>query len=298
MKERNMKELKVAVNTNSLRKNFSNAEMVALIKSCGAGGIEWGMNGLEGLQEECREMIRLTEDAGLQVISFINGGKLLNTEEMKRWTETVAASGVKTMRVAHPWYAYNFEEALHQPDNYLDLLKMTRDGLERIEELGRQSGLRYVMETHGSSVFASPVVAHYLLAGLDPAVFGVIYDPANTYIEGFVRPRGAAEVIGPYMSYVHVKNIRWKEQQGLLLGERQRQVWRPEKCHLDEGLVDYQEVFFAMNCIGFEGWYSFEEMFSQPDQVAAEIRRGIEHLKLCREQAPLAPREPFKSFNY
>ena len=290
--------MKISVNTNSLRKNFSNLEIVELVRGVGASGIEWGLNGLDSITEDCRQMKQVTEDAGLEMVSFINGGKLFKTEEMLRWSEAIAKTGVAMLRVAHPWYAWDYEEALHQPDHYNDLLKMTREGLERLEPLGRQFGLRYVMETHGSSVFASPVVAHFLLAGLDPAVFGIIYDPANTYIEGFVRPRGAVEAIGSYLAYLHVKNVRWEASIKTLPGKRERQVWLPEKCALDQGLVDYQEVFFALNCAGFDGWLSFEEMYSEKDQIADEIRSGIEHLRLCQAEAPTSPCEPFKSFNH
>ena len=289
--------MKISVNTNSLRNKFNNREIVELVQQVGAGGIEWGLHGLDTIEADCKEMKKLSDDAGLEIISFINGGKLFKTEEIIRWSEAVAKTGVQMLRVAHPWYAWDYEEALHQPDRYDDLLKLTREGLERLQAIGHQFGIRYVMETHGSSVFASPVVAHFLLAGLDPAVFGIIYDPANTYIEGFVRPRGAVEVIGDYMGYLHIKNVRWQTTMRTLPDNRERKVWFPEKCALDAGLVDYQEVFFALNCAGLDPWLSFEEMYSEKDAIAAEICQGIAHLKQCQAEAPKSPREPFKTFN-
>ncbi len=289
--------MKISVNTNSLRKKFSNREIVELIRQVGAGGIEWGLNGLDTIEADCKEMKQLSDDAGMEVVSFINGGPLFKTEEILRWSEAVANTGVRMLRVAHPWYAWDYEEALHQPDRYDDLIKMTREGLERLEQVGQQFGIRYVMETHGSSVFASPVAAHFLVAGLDPKLFGIIYDPANTYIEGFVRPRGAVEIIGPYMAYLHIKNLRWKTTMKTLPGNREREVWVYEKCALDQGLVDYQEVFFALNCAGLNPWLSFEEMYSEKEQIADEIRSGITHLRQCHADAPKAPQEPFKSFN-
>jgi len=274
--------MKIAVNTNSLRKNFSNAAMVELIKGVGATGIEWGLGGLDSIREDTREMVRLTRDAGLELVSFINGPKLHLT----------------MLRVAHPWYAWDYNEALHQPDSYDYLLKITREGMERLESAGRQAGVRYVLETHGSSVFASPVADHFILQGLDPQVFGIIYDPANTFIEGFVRPRGAVEVMGQYLAYVHIKNFRWEYCMKELPRGRQRETVRTVKCSLESGLVDYEEVFFALKVAKFEGWLSFEEMYSAPDAVAAEIKAGIAHLQECEANAPAAPCEPFKSFNW
>lgn len=290
--------MKISVNTNSLRKDFSNPEMVELIKSVGAGGIEWGLRGLDTIREDSKEMVQLTKDAGLELVSFINGPKLHLTEEVIRYSEALAEVGAKMLRVAHPWYAWDYNEALHQPDSYDYLLKITREGMERLESVGRQLGLRYVLETHGSSVFASPVANHFILKGLDPQVFGIIYDPANTYIEGFVRPRAAVELMGQYLAYVHVKNFRWEYHLKDLPRVRQREAVRTVRSTLEAGLVDYEEVFFALKVGKFAGWFSFEEMCAGKDGVAAEIKAGIAHLRESEANAPDAPCEPFKSFNW
>lgn len=290
--------MKISVNTNSLRKDFSNPEMVELIKSVGAGGIEWGLRGLDTIREDSKEMVQLTKDAGLELVSFINGPKLHLTEEVIRYSEALAEVGAKMLRVAHPWYAWDYNEALHQPDSYDYLLKITREGMERLESVGRQLGLRYVLETHGSSVFASPVANHFILKGLDPQVFGIIYDPANTYIEGFVRPRAAVELMGQYLAYVHVKNFRWEYHLKDLPRVRQREAVRTVRSTLEAGLVDYEEVFFALKVGKFAGWFSFEEMCAGKDSVAAEIKAGIAHLRESEANAPDAPCEPFKSFNW
>ncbi len=290
--------MKISVNTNSLRKDFSNPEMVELIKSVGAGGIEWGLRGLDTIREDSKEMVQLTKDAGLELVSFINGPKLHLTEEVIRYSEALAEVGAKMLRVAHPWYAWDYNEALHQPDSYDYLLKITREGMERLESVGRQFGLRYVLETHGSSVFASPVANHFILKGLDPQVFGIIYDPANTYIEGFVRPRAAVELMGQYLAYLHVKNFRWEYHLKDLPRSRQREAVRTVRSTLEAGLVDYEEVFFALKVGKFAGWLSFEEMCSGKDGVAAEIKAGIAHLRESEANAPDAPCEPFKSFNW
>ena len=55
--------MKIAVNTNSLRKKFNNREIVELIRQVGAGGIEWGLNGLDTIEADCKEMKQLSDDA-------------------------------------------------------------------------------------------------------------------------------------------------------------------------------------------------------------------------------------------
>ena len=110
--------------------------------------------------------------------------------------------------MAHPWFAYNYDEAVHQPDNYMTLVEMSREGLAKLMDLGKEYNIRYVLETHDASCFASPLAVPWILKDFDPKYCGVIYDPANTMLEGFVRPRGAVEIMGDYIAYIHAKNIK------------------------------------------------------------------------------------------
>ena len=134
-------------------------------------------------------------------------------------------------------------------------------------------------------------VSHY---GIDPDVVGVIFDPANGIQEGFLRPRHAAEVLGPYLAYVHAKNLMVFYAGDLLAGPR-RVKWESRVVPLECGMIDWVEVFFALNCVGFKGWLSVEEFFR--GDVEAELSRGLAFLKECAAKAPTGPREPFTTFN-
>jgi sugar phosphate isomerase/epimerase len=273
-----------------MKREFSRAEIVKICSKTGVSGIEWGLENLENAAADAREMHKLTRDAGLDVVSYINAGKLWKTDEIRRWSEAIAESCGKVLRVAHPWYAWNYQESLHQPDTFNDLLKKSREGLERLIEISREFGIRYVLETHSGACVASPLAVKYLMEGLDPQCVGAIYDPANTYLEGFIRPRGAVEVMGPYLAYVHVKNL-------VLTRLETGNEWRSEKCALDSGMVNYEEVIFALKLARYDGWFSFEELFSGRENFEAEIRDGIKHLQACAAKAPDALIQPFLTLN-
>ena len=287
--------MKFSMNTNSIRKKCSIDEIIKIALDAGVQGMEWGLGPVEGAAEEAKAMLKASKDAGLEVVSYINGGQLWKTDLIRRWSEAVAAGGGKVLRVAHPWFAYNYDESVHQGDNFMTLVEWSREGLAKLMDMGKEFGIRYVLETHSASTFACPLMVPFVLKEFDPKYCGVIYDVANTYIEGFLRPRAAVEVLKDYIAYMHVKNLAFVES----VDENGKTVFKNQRRTLDKGMVDYVEVMFALKLHKWDGWFSFEEFVtSDPAQVAAEIRHGIAHLEKCRAEAKEAIEEPHLPFNY
>ena len=287
--------MKFSINTNRLKDHYSPAQIVQECLKAGVQGIEWGLTSVEKAYDEAVEMKKVTEDAGLEIVSFINAGILWKTDEIRRWSEAAAAGGGKVLRVAHPWFAWDYNESRHQPEDFMVLVEKSREGLARLMDLGREFGIRYVLETHRASCFASPLMTPWILKEFDPKYCGVIYDVANTVLEGYVRPRIAVEVMKEYIAYLHIKNVMFKELKGpdgrTMLGHERRTV--------DNGAVDYVEVMFALKLHKWDGWFSFEEFVaSDPAQVADEVKKGIEHLKWCRQEAANSLEPPYLPFNF
>jgi sugar phosphate isomerase/epimerase len=287
--------MKFAINTNGLRKHYSPAEIVQQCLKAGVRGIEWGLNTIDTACQDAAEMKRLTADAGLEIVSFINAGILWKTDDIRRWSDAVKAGGGNVLRVAHPWFAWDYNESVHQPDDFMTLVEKSKEGLEKLMELGREYEIRYVLETHKGSCFASPLMVPMVLKDFDPRYCGVIYDPANTLLEGFVLPRIAVEVMKDHIAYIHTKNLMFKEGRT----PAGRTTLEFERRPVDQGAVDYVEVMFALKLHNWDGWFSFEEFVSKdPALVADEVKHGIEHLKWCRSEAKNSLEPPFLHFNY
>ncbi len=291
-----MKRFKYSVNTNTFRNKMTNAEIAALCKKTGADGIEWGLKTLETARADALEMKKLTEDAGMEILGFLNAGKMWQQDEMRRWSEAVAGCGGRTLRVSHPWFAWNYDESLHQPESYLDLVKRTIEAAKMLESLSKEYKIKYVLEMHSGSVTADPWAVRHIMKDVDPNCVGTIYDPANTVVEGFIRPRGACELMCKHLAYVHAKNLMFIPAPLLCEpGHPKRMKWKYQRVLLDQGMVDYAEVFFALKCVKFSGWISLEEMVNE--DYVKEISEGIAFLKECEKAAPEQPCEPFKYFN-
>jgi sugar phosphate isomerase/epimerase len=290
-----MKTYKYSVNTNALKKEMDPKDIVALAVDCQLDGIEWGIRNMDNAADEMKEMAQRTEDAGLEVVNWLIGGKPWKEDEMKKRSEFVATVGGKSMRVDHPWIAWNFDESLHQEKSFNEIFKLAKDSMPFLIELSKETGIRFLFETHSGALLASTLTAKMLFEGVSADHVGVVYDPANTTIEGNIRPRSEVEVLGDYLAYVHVKNIAFFFDGTLSNDFVKRTLWSYKTVSPDAGRLDWVEVFFALKNGGFTGFLSSEEYFS-PQNLDA-IKNGVAFLKECEQSAPEKPCPPFTNFN-
>ena len=289
--------MKYAVNTNGLKNKYSISEIIDLTVKLGLDGIEWGLPGLNDAKTEIIEMAKQTTDAGLEVVGYINGGRMFEAETMKKWAEVVHSVNGKSLRVAHPWIAYNFEESLHQEDSFNDIFKMAQNAIPNIVALSKESDTRFVVETHGGALVSSTMAAIKLFDGVDPAYVGIIYDPANTLLEGGQRPRSEIEIMGDYLSYVHVKNTMYYSAGDLKRHPVPRASWISKSIAPDCGILDWLEVYFALNIGKFQGYMSMEEFFTDGDNQYEQLRDTMVFLRECEKNAPKQLQEPYTTFN-
>ena len=287
-----------AVNTNSFPKTMKPADSAKLIKKLGFEGVEWGLPKLEDAAAAAKEMTKAASGEGLESMAFLNAGHLWKTDLMRKWSEAVAPAGCKRLRVSPPWTAWDFHESLNQKASFPDLFKLTREGLEKLAPLSIEYGIQYTIETHAGNTACSAPLARQLADGLDPKAVGFILDPANTIIEGFLRPRQSIETLDPYISYLHVKNIDFtemmKDRPDPAASVKRRRIMATS-AKLHEGLLDWVEVIFGLNVVGWRGWLSFEEYFKT--DLEGGLQEGLAFLRQAIEAAPKDVQKPYSTFN-
>jgi sugar phosphate isomerase/epimerase len=292
----NENQFNYAINTNIFPKSQPFHQTASLLAKLKVQGVEWGLSSLETAKSDAKEMAKVSNENGLAIVGFINAGNLTKTDQIEKWSEAVANAGGTMLRVSPFWVAWNFAESLHQPESFPQMFAQVRSGLERLIPLGQKYQLRYVVEMHPGNIIPSAELARKLFDGLDPKYVGAIYDPANGIVEGHLRPRTAVELLGPYLAYVHVKNLCWEKKpddlddQGCL-----RAKWEIKNSRLDEGILDWVEVFFALKSVNFKGWLSIEEFSLANPEI--ELAQSLTFLKNCERVSPKEPCEPFTKFN-
>src|SRR5918999_562083 len=218
----------------------------------------WGNNlcTLAPTEEEARRARRLSEEAGLEVPglgTYVGVGDLEAAEEAMRFAVTAGAPQVRVGAGA--------------PDGrpYEELFAAASAFLAEVEELARTHGVKAVVEIHHRTICPSASLAHRLVSAFDPDFVGVIFDPGNMAQEGFEDYRIGAELLGPYLAHVHIKNAAFDRPED-------GGAWRPRWAPLEDGIVDFERLFEALRAAGYDGWLVMEDF-----SAARPSREALRH---------------------
>jgi len=184
---------------------------------------------------------------------------------VERVMRAAVSVGSTKMRVGPPRYDGS--------QRYQNLFERARRDFEKVAALARKHQVQACIEMHMGNITPSAGLAHRLVSNFDPAEIGVIFDPGNMVIEGMENYQMGLELLGPYLSHVHAKNMAWAktgEENGVARWERQM-------APLKKGQADWTAVVAALKSVGYDGWLSFED-FSDVD-TKTKLADALVHLK-------------------
>ncbi|HTT38781.1 MAG TPA: sugar phosphate isomerase/epimerase family protein [Burkholderiales bacterium] len=227
-------------------------QVVEKLSAHGYDAVEWRVHpdyhiAPEELVARAGEIRRMGEDHGLHVSCLTGRAPLSDLDEQRRFAEACAVMGCPRYRPGPVIY--------DGVRNYRDLYQETVEALGRTVEALAGTGIKPVIETHFSTIAPSASLAYRLVEHFDPAAIGVNYDPANLIIEGREAWQMGLELLGPYLDFVHAKNIAWV---------REQDRWRWVFASMAEGQVAWGEIIAALRAVGYDGYISFENFFEVP----------------------------------
>lgn len=262
------------------------SESASLLKSLGYDGVEWRVHSvpspfpdkpdfwrgnratidIETIAKNAPEIRRITEDAGLEIVGLGTylGYKLV--DDVARCMEAARTMGCQSIRVSPP----NYDGSV----NYNDLYEEAVEGYAGIEALARQFGVRANIEIHHGNMCCSAGLTYRLVSNFDPDCIGVIFDPGNMICEGRENWQLGLELLGPYLSHVHVKNAAWMKSAESDDGEA---VWKSQMVGLKDGIVNWADVLVALDKIGYNGWLSFEDF--GPGDTKTKLTDDIAYIR-------------------
>jgi sugar phosphate isomerase/epimerase len=275
------RSMKVGVFTVGLP-NLTPEEAVREIKEAGYEGVEWrvarvpeevrndapsfwGNNlcTLAPTEEEALRARRISEEAGLEIPglgTYVALGDVNAADGAMRFAATAGASQVRVGAGAPAGRPYR------------ELFAAAREYLNEVEDLARSHGIKALIELHHRTICPSASLAERLVSAFDPDLIGVIFDPGNMAQEGFEDYRIGAELLGPYLAHVHIKNAAFERPVG-------GGVWEPRWAPLEDGVVDFGLVFEALEHIGYHGWLVMED-FSGVRPSREALRHNLEFVRL------------------
>ena len=198
------------------------------------------------------------EDQGLVVAAIGSSGcfhsadiqeRQRNFDSTLRLAEVAAGLGAPAIRV--------FGDRIQPGSERKQTVERIVDSLTRLADRLRPNGVQVWLETHGD--FAAAADVSEILAQLNSAEVGLIWDPANAFEQS-----GEIPIILPQMSsrvrHVHLKDML-RDVQG-------------SSCYVPtgEGEFPFHTMFAALEAIGFDGFVSFEwEKLWHPELAAPEV---------------------------
>jgi len=243
--------MKFAVQT-AVLPELSMRDVVEKLAAHGYDAVEWRIHpdyhvAPGDLPGRAAEIATLCSDHGLAVSCLMGYAPLADLGMQRAFAE--ACQIMRCPRYRPGAVIYDGSRA------YAELFSETVDALGAAIEIAAPYGVKPVVETHFRTIAPSASLALRLVEHFDPRVVGVNYDPANMVIEGWEPPRMAVELLGPYLDYVHAKNIAWV---------REDEHWRWVFASLAEGRVDWAEVAAALAHVGYDDCISFENFHLVP----------------------------------
>jgi len=170
-------------------------------------------------------------------------------EEGKRMADLAAALGAPGIRV--------FGDTIQLGAARASTRAWIAESIRKLAENIAPKGIEIWLETHGDFAGASETAA-ILAEAASPAV-GVVWDPANCFLESRERPQEGAARLGASIRHMHIKDLR-----------QNHDGWKPVLT--GKGDLPLPEVRIALGQIGYTRFVSFEwEKQWHPDIPDATI---------------------------
>ncbi len=226
----------------------------------------WPMTGLE---DNLAAMRDLPAAAGLDVIGVGGYVRCTDRDNVERILAATAEIGAPQVRVTVPGVA--------DDETYPEVFARVREAYAWVAERAAVHGVKALIELHHRTITASASAAMRVIDGLDPDHVGVIHDMGNLIYEGWERTLWGAQLLGPYLAHVHVKNTVY-ESAGV--GDDGTLSFKPKAAALRRGQADLRTYLAELAQTGYDGWVVCED-FSTDLPLAQRTADNLAYLKEC-----------------
>lgn len=269
---------------------YSPEEAVGVLKELGYDGVEWRVApimesdegaayenrywhgnkctlDLERIEEEARSIYHLCGDNQIEILGLTTYLKPHEYSQIEKVMKAAKIMKCGQVRVFTPEYDETME--------YNTVFEKTVKDVEVLEELAKKYDVKIVFEIHMDNILASPSSAYRLISGFDPDHIGVIFDPGNMVFEGYENYKKSFELLGDYISHIHVKNGKMEpcgmNENGVIQWKR---TWTPMK----EGSADLEKFFQIIQEMNYQGNISIED-FSNERNTYEKLKYNREYLR-------------------
>jgi len=252
--------MKLACYSLVLGEGYTVPAVIDILKKYGYDGVEWRVRDdyhipLLNIEEKAVEIKAACDAAGLEIPALATYLHISQTEEVSNVLKAAAIMGCESVRLLAPI----FDGSRH----YLEILTKAKRDLARLEPLCKDSGVKATIELHFGHIAPSASAGLRLVEDCSPDCIGIIYDPGNMIYEGMENWQLGIQLLGDYLTHIHIKNSGWFYSEEL--------GWKAGVTRLQEGIIDWQYIITLLHKEGYAGWLSLEDFFNIPVEEKLEV---------------------------
>jgi len=267
--------------------DYTPEEAVVILKELGYDGVEWRVTtpnydsskplnfwtnnrctlDIATVDKQAAKVAKLTQEAGLQTCALGTYMGVHQLEDIERAMRAAAEMGCPRIRVSPPGFSLE--------KGYFKLFGESVAAYVEVQKLARKYKVQACLEIHMGNICSSPSLAYLVVRHFDPRYIGVILDPGNMVYEGYEDWPLGIELLGPYLTHVHLKNSQWVVQGRRDTGEA---IWKAEAAATDQGIIDMRRFMDTLRTAGYDGYCSFED-FSDTGTTRAKLEHNIRYIR-------------------
>ncbi len=245
------------------------------------------------------ELIDVAKSNGYQALCMraSTAGTHSPKEQVAEYAEKIHAAGLAVSMVTGDFaIPMNNDEGpgcLRNITPYLDLAEAFDSDLMRVcmkkdEDIewaqracdeAKERNMRLAHQAHDASIFETVDGSVEVLKKIDRENFGIIYEPANWMIADEPYGPEAIEKVRPWIFNVYVQNHRLNPD-----AETAVNTWKRGPVNVDhiglweEGGVDFESAFSALDNIGYEGFVTVHQAFEGVMTVDEAVQKSADYL--------------------
>lgn len=219
----------------------------------------------ENVRSELPEAIQILESQGLSVpmiTTAITDSENAHAEEIFK---VASENDIQFLKLGY-WRYQDF-------NTIIDRINQTIDDLAEIITLSKKYSVKPSVHIHsGDFITANPAVVWQILQHFDRAQLGAYIDPGHMTVEGGVSGwKQGIDLLGDRIEMVSIKDYGWYQTHG---------TWEEKKVPLEEGMVDWPQVFQYLETVGFDGPLSFHSEYEYPfDKLVEQTRVDLDFIR-------------------
>lgn len=150
---------------------------------------------------------------------------------------------------------------------------------QRASDQARERGIRLAHQSHTSSLFETVDGSLRTLKQVNRKNFGLIYEPANLDLCGQDYGVETIKRLAPYVYNVYLQNHLKTENGGATIKTWIRGDVRYEPIRLqDRGGIDFELVFEGLAAIGYDGYVTIHQAFSNIMSPTEAAQQSYDYL--------------------